>query len=851
LPRDALGGLCPICLLQRASDEPSESESVHGPKEQPEPARGVDPERSDAKARSRAWNDLCETVSYRSSPSDQARPAEAPRDAGLAPAVPLESFIQALFDARLMERSELESFLERFAVESRPRQAEALARELIRARRLTEYQAGALLQGKSRGLAIGNYVVLDKLGKGGMGMVFKARHRRTKRTVALKLLPPSYARSESAVLRFQREAEAVGRLGHPNIVAALDAGDFNGLHYFVMEYVEGRDLARLVKEEGPLPLERALEYLGQAARGLKAAHHQGTFHRDIKPSNLMLDTAGTVKIVDLGLARVGPDMEIASPAELDCELSSPGDLLGTVSFMAPEQALNASAADHRSDIYSLGCTLYWLLTGETPYSGATRLACLQAHREQPIPRLRDRLPGIAPIVDTTLQRMLAKLPADRHQSMTALLADLEACHAREHQSLSPPATSQAVETSTEERAAPLGHPGRRRLAIILGVAAVTALAALVIGIRPDRLATRLVKRDDPVTVPTRKLEIVPSQDTKPPKDTPPLVSPVGEPQKEDPRPAESVGEVGSFQGHGRGRVQSIAIATDEAGRALALSAGNDGAVLYWEVATGRVIHRFAHQGPIFAVAFLAPDNRYAFFAGSDRLIYVWDLETGGDFGRLPGHEKAVYSLAVSRDGRRILSGSEDHTARLWDVATGKPIDQLKHDGPVTSVAFSPLGPRALSGSMDGSVRLWDIWSQPAREVHHPPAATPVHCVAFAPDGHRALSGGEDGTLILWDLDQGRAIRPLPGPRDFVRCVTFLPDGRHALAATQASRQLVVWDVEGGQAVAHLKGPAGHRGVVVMADGVHALTADDDGAVRRWRLPELRGAADPAAAGSAP
>jgi tRNA A-37 threonylcarbamoyl transferase component Bud32 len=839
LPGGALGELCPICLLQRVCDEASESESDDGSKAQPEPARGADQERPDAKARSQAWNDLCETVSYRASPSDRARRGAAPDDAGPAPAVALESFIQALFDARLMDRSEFESFLERFALESRPRQAEALARELIRARRLTEYQAGALLQGKWRGLAVGNYLVLDRLGKGGMGMVFKARHRRTKRIVALKLLPPSYARSESAVLRFQREAEAVGRLGHPNIVAALDAGDFNGLHYFVMEYVEGCDLARLVKEEGPLPLERALDYLGQAARGLKAAHDQGTFHRDIKPSNLMLDTAGTIKIVDLGLARIGPEMDVSGPADSDFELSSPGDILGTVSFMAPEQALDPSAADHRSDIYSLGCTLYWLLTGATPYSGATRLACLQAHREQPIPRLRDRLPAIAPIVDTMLERMLAKAPADRYESMAALLADLEACRAAKDQPLPAPAPPQAAGTTAEGRA------GRRRLSIVLGVALIAALAALIISTRRDRPAPLLVKHDGVDAVRNGKPESPPSEDTKRPEERPPGDLPVGEPQKKELRPAEPVGEAGSFPGHGRDRVQSIAVATDEAGRAVALSAGNDRAVLYWEVATGRVIHKLPHEGPIFAVAFLDPDGRYAVSAGSDRLIHVWDLVTGGELGGLPGHEKSIYSLAVSPDGRRVLSGSGDHTVRLWDVESWKEIDQLKHKGAVTCVAFSPLGPRALSGSEDASVRLWDISSQPAREVHCLPAAAPVLCVAFAPDGHRALSGGEDGTLTLWDLDEGKAIRRFPGPRDYVRCVTFLPDGRRALSATQASRQLIVWDVESTQPVAHLEGPAGHRGVVVMADGLHALTADDDGVVRRWRLPERT------VAGSAP
>ena len=241
-----------------------------------------------------------------------------------------------------------------------------------------------------------------------------------KRVVALKVLPPSYARDESAVLRFQREAEAVARLGHPNIVAALDADEFNGLHFFAMEYVEGSDLTRLVTAKGPLPVDQAIEYLTQAARGLKAAHDKGIYHRDIKPSNLMLDPRGTVKILDLGLARMEKEADLFGPAEPDPGLTRPGDIMGTVAFMPPEQAYNARDADHRSDIYSLGCTLYYLLTGRPPYSGVTRMACLLAHREQPIPRLRDARPEVPPVLDAALRRMMAKAPEDRYQSIDAL-----------------------------------------------------------------------------------------------------------------------------------------------------------------------------------------------------------------------------------------------------------------------------------------------------------------------------------------------------------------------------------------------------------------------------------------------
>ena len=179
-----------------------------------------------------------------------------------------------------------------------------LARELVDAGRLTAYQAGAICQGKSKGLLIGRYTVLDKLGAGGMGMVFKAQHRRLKQVVALKILPPSLTRNPELVQRFHREAETAAKLNHPNIVRAIDADDAGGTHFLVMEFVEGTNLSKLVRSRGVLTQAKALDAMIQAARGLAVAHDAGIVHRDIKPSNLMIDDAGVVKILDLGLARL-------------------------------------------------------------------------------------------------------------------------------------------------------------------------------------------------------------------------------------------------------------------------------------------------------------------------------------------------------------------------------------------------------------------------------------------------------------------------------------------------------------------------------------------------------------------
>jgi len=349
-------------------------------------------------------------------------PAPAPAGAGPAPAgvTSLDEFSRSLIAIGLIEPGELEDFAADSALG-----VLGLSRALVKAGKLTPYQAAAVYQKKSRGLLIGNYLILDKLGQGGMGVVFKARHRRLGRVGALKILPPSFARDRSAVMRFRREVEAAGRLKHPNLVAALDADEDRGVHFLVMDYVEGRDLDRVVRDRGPLPIAQAVDCLIQAARGLEAAHAEGIVHRDIKPGNLMLDSAGRVRVLDLGLARI---VDAANPFSKTAggRLTESGMYMGTVDYMAPEQAEDSHRVDHRADIYGLGCTLYYLLTGQEPFPGETVLKRLIAHMERPAPSLRTARPGVSPALEAAYQRLVAKRPDDRPASMTEVIALLEA-----------------------------------------------------------------------------------------------------------------------------------------------------------------------------------------------------------------------------------------------------------------------------------------------------------------------------------------------------------------------------------------------------------------------------------------
>jgi serine/threonine-protein kinase len=276
------------------------------------------------------------------------------------------------------------------------------------------------------------YRILGELGEGGMGVVYKAEHRLMGRVVALKVMAPRLTAKDAAVDRFRREVKAAGRLAHPNIVVSHDAGEAGGLHFLVMEYVDGISLDRFVARRGPLPVAMACQFARQIALGLQHAFEKGMVHRDIKPHNVMLTRKGQIKILDFGLARFARDQQPDVPdgpadprAGAPSVVTAANQVMGTPDYLSPEQARSSHAVDIRSDLYSLGCTLYFLLTGQVPFPAATTLIDkLLAHtEEQPVAAQSLRL-DVPDALAAVLAKLLAKRPGDRYATPAEVAAAL-------------------------------------------------------------------------------------------------------------------------------------------------------------------------------------------------------------------------------------------------------------------------------------------------------------------------------------------------------------------------------------------------------------------------------------------
>jgi serine/threonine protein kinase len=331
---------------------------------------------------------------------------------------PTAAFLSALRGSGLLTPAQADD-LTRWAAQTKP-DVNALAKEIGRRGWLTNFQIKEVFRGRAKDLTVDRYILLDLVGEGGMGRVYKAHDTRLARDVALKIIRKERLSNPAAVARFGHEMVALGQLQHPNVVKAFDASQNGDTHFVVMEFIDGQDLTKIVQARGPLPMPEACEAIRKAALGLHHAYEAGLVHRDIKPSNILVGRDGkTVKLVDLGLARLD------EPGKDEARVTQEGYVIGTPDFLAPEQARDPGSVDIRADIYALGATLYYILTGRVPFSGANPTEKLLKHCTEPPPALRQHRPEAPPQLEHLIHWCMAKRPEDRPQTPMQLAIALQ------------------------------------------------------------------------------------------------------------------------------------------------------------------------------------------------------------------------------------------------------------------------------------------------------------------------------------------------------------------------------------------------------------------------------------------
>jgi serine/threonine-protein kinase len=342
-----------------------------------------------------------------------------------------QTFLAHLRQSGLVSDEQLAAIARDHADQPRGR---PIARALVEKEVLTRFQAERLLMGRNTGFLLGQYRVLEQIGRGGMGRVYKAQHRTMHRLVALKVLAADLLATERAIDLFLHEVRAIAQVVHPNIVTAFDANEVNGRYYLVLEYVDGPNLDQLVRRQGPLSVGLACDYVRQVANGLQCAHVKGMVHRDIKPANLLVqwhglngdDSAGLVKISDFGLARltqpIGTPTSSMVPGTI---ITKENTVMGTPDYLSPEQSRNIHKTDIRSDLYSLGCTFHYLLTGAVPFPGGNAMDKLIRHATEAPQPVGDYRSDVPAEVLAILDKLLAKRPEDRFQTPAALAAALQ------------------------------------------------------------------------------------------------------------------------------------------------------------------------------------------------------------------------------------------------------------------------------------------------------------------------------------------------------------------------------------------------------------------------------------------
>ncbi len=742
------------------------------------------------------------------------------------------------------------------------------------------------LVGEGIGAVIGRYKLLQKIGEGGMGVVYMAEQEEpVRRRVALKIIKLGMD-TKQVVARFEAERQALALMDHPSIAKVLDGGATDtGRPYFVMELVQGVPITEFC-DRNRLPAEERIKLFIPVCQAIQSAHQKGIIHRDLKPTNILVTLNAGVPmpmVIDFGVAKATNQKLTEKTYFTDY-----ATMIGTPAYMSPEQAeMSRLDVDTRSDIYALGVLLYELLTGTTPFPEkqlrsasyqemqriileeeperpSTRLSTLQGEQRGSVARNRGaselalgRLFGGD--LDWIVMKCLEKDRARRYATANGLAADLQR-HLRDEPVVArPPSTAYRLRKAWRRNKLAFTAAAVMAAALVVGTGvsswqAIVASTARNAETEQRLAAERSQQAEKQAHLRADRLFYVANLN---------LAQRAWE-QNDIGWLRRLLKDTQAFPGHGfewhywqrqthlalrtlrghRQAVTSVAFSPDS--RWIVTGSGDQTAKV-WEVASGlsadkagrELLTLKGHIAQIASVAF-SPDGQRIATGSWDRTAKVWDAATGNPLLTLTGHIAPVASVAFSPDGQRIATGSWDQTAKVWEAASGNPLLTLTgHSDRVASVAFSPDGRRIITGSADATAKVWEAAS--GRELltlkGH---SDQITSVAFSPDGQRIVTGSEDRTAKVWEAASGlsadkagRELLPLKGHRGAIWSVAFSPDGRRVITGSLDATARV-WEAATGRELLTLKGHTDRIWSVAFSpDGQRIVTGSWDATAKVW------------------
>lgn len=697
-------------------------------------------------------------------------------------------------------------------------------------------------QGRLRsGTRIGPYELHEEIGRGGMGILFKATQLSLGRTVAIKLLLAGHFADAGFIRRFRTEATSAGMLQHPNIAGIHEIGIYQGQHYIAMDYVAGKDLAGLCAGQ-PLPIRRAAGYVKTIAEAIHFAHDRGVLHRDLKPANIVLDPNDQPQITDFGLAtKLDEDAAAGGNTYFSVGPTVPGQLLGSPNYMPPEQAApEMGKVGRQSDIYSLGAILFHLLTGRPPFVGETLSGILRQVIETEPSSPRTVNPGVPRDLETICLKCLQKKPAHRYATARDLADDLELflqdrpIHAR-------PVSQRERVFRYCRRNPGLSFACTFLLLLLLVIAVGSPIAAFRINkerLRAEEQRERAVRSEAESRDSLYAARMNLAQQAWEHSNIGVLRSLLNETKSHPERGFEwyywfgkQSQELRTIHTPGKNVDPSfIAVAISPDGASVLGYAS--GTVRMWNLSTGRRVLKLDGEYPV-----ISPDGKQ-FVVGKKQSAILWNRADEAVEFEFLGHSGALRGTAFSPDGSEVATWADDDTIRTWNPRDGRQrarIDGI--DGPIAALAYTAGGRHLVAVGVNGTVRTWDsrsgAESEEAWEFNR--GDEPDRTAAFSRDARLIVTAGVDRNARAWDRATRKEIAVFVGHTARVVSAVFSPDGEQVLTVSQ-DQTARLWDLSTGR---ELRKFVGHERWVMSAAfspaGDRIVTGGRDGNVKVWSV----------------